>query len=171
MSRGTGDPERRPTARRIFADPVLFLATGFGAGLAPVAPGTAGSLVGLALYFPLAQLPAWGYALAVALASVAGIPVCAAAGARLGAHDHPGVVWDEIAGMLLAMLPAVTLAGGWRAPVAGFLLFRLFDIAKPGPIGRLDRALTGGAGVMVDDLLAGGCAAAVLWALLWWRVV
>jgi len=170
VSPAAGDPGRGLSARRVFTDPVLFLAAGFGAGLAPLAPGTAGSLVGLALYFLLAQLPAWGYGLALALASIAGIPICSGASARLGVHDHAGVVWDEIAGMLLAMLPAAVLPAGWLAPVAGFVLFRLFDIAKPGPIGRADRTLGGGAGVMADDLLAGACAAVVLWALLWWRV-
>ncbi len=164
MSPGNGQVESRLTGRRVFSDPVLLLATGFGAGLAPRAPGTAGALVGLALYVLLQRLPLWGYLLAVAVCAVVGVWLCGRASARLGGHDHPAVVWDEVAGLLVTLCPAVAVAGGWLAAVAGFVLFRAFDIAKPWPIGALDRSLGGGLGIMADDLVAGACAGVLLWA-------
>ena len=149
---------RRPVAADL-RQPVMALALGFGAGLAPRAPGTAGTLVGVALFPLLAPLPPAYYAAVVALLFVAGIPVCAAAARRLGAHDHPGIVWDEVVGYLVAM---AALPATWPWMAAGFAAFRLFDIAKPWPIGVLDRRLGGGLGIMLDDLLAGLMALALL---------
>ena len=84
--------------------------------------------------------------------ALAGIWICGWSAARLGVHDHPGIVWDEIAGYLVTMTLAP--AGlGWL--VAGFVLFRVFDILKPWPIGWLDRRVGGGLGIMLDDLVAG----------------
>jgi phosphatidylglycerophosphatase A len=141
----------RPTWRHL-ADPVHCLALGFGAGLAPVAPGTFGSLVGLAFALALAPLGlAWNLA-AVAVAVVAGIWICGESARRLGVHDHPAIVWDEVAGMMITMLAAPD--AWWGAPLA-FVLFRLFDIAKPWPIREVDHGLGGGTGIMLDDVLAG----------------
>ena len=93
-------------AGRVFKDPVLFLAFGFGSGLAPRAPGTAGTLAAVPFYLWFNQyVPAIYLALTLAVA-VAGIWICGAASARLGVHDHPGIVWDEIAGYLVTMIPA-----------------------------------------------------------------
>jgi phosphatidylglycerophosphatase A len=136
----------------VLRDPVLFLAFGFGAGLAPKAPGTAGTLVALPLYLWLSQFSQPVYLAALILAILAGIWICGSASARLGTHDHPGIVWDEIAGYLVTMIPA---SGSWISLLAGFVLFRLFDIWKPWPIGIADRNISGGAGIMLDDLLAG----------------
>jgi phosphatidylglycerophosphatase A len=148
----------RPTWRHL-RDPVHFLALGFGAGLAPVAPGTFGSLVGLAIALVVAPFGlAWNLA-AVALAVAAGIWICGESARRLGVHDHPAIVWDEVAGMMIAML-AVPEAW-WGAPLA-FVLFRAFDIAKPWPIREIDHGMPGGAGIMLDDVLAGVLAALVL---------
>jgi len=142
---------RRPTWRHL-REPVHLLALGFGAGLAPVAPGTFGSLVGLA--FALAVRPlgsGWNVA-AVTVAVLAGIWICGESARRLGVHDHPAIVWDEVAGMMIAMLAAPD--AWWGAPLA-FVLFRLFDIAKPWPIREVDHGLGGGVGIMLDDVLAG----------------
>jgi phosphatidylglycerophosphatase A len=148
----------RPTWRHL-RDPVHFLALGFGAGLAPVAPGTFGSLVGLAFALALAPLGvAWNLA-AVALAVAAGVWICGESARRLGVHDHPAIVWDEVAGMMIAMLAA---PGAWWGAVLAFALFRLFDIAKPWPIREIDHGMSGGAGIMLDDVLAGVFAALVL---------
>jgi phosphatidylglycerophosphatase A len=150
-----GQAVLRPTWRHL-ADPVHCLALGFGSGLAPFAPGTFGSLVGLG--FALALRPcgaAWNVA-AVAVAVVAGIWICGESARRLGVHDHPAIVWDEVAGMMIAML-AVPDAW-WGAPLA-FGLFRAFDIAKPWPIREIDHGMRGGAGIMLDDVLAGVFAA------------
>ena len=95
----------------------------------------------------------------IPLTFIAGIGICAHAARRLGVHDHQGIVWDEIVGYLVTMTAA---PGGWEWLAGGFILFRLFDIAKPWPIRWLDRQVHGGLGIMLDDLLAGVFAAAIL---------
>ncbi len=149
----------RVSPRTVFRDPVHLLAFGFGAGLAPVAPGTFGTVVGVVIGLTLAPLDFVARALIVAAVCLAGVWLCGESARRLGQHDHPGIVWDEIAGYLLAMLAAPP---GWPWIVAGFCLFRLFDIWKPWPIRDLDHGLSGGTGIMLDDLVAGGYAAAVM---------
>lgn len=143
----------RPAARRVLTDPVHFLAFGFGSGLAPWAPGTAGTMVGLAFDVLLRSAGiGWTPRLVIALlVTAAGIWICGESARRLGEHDHPGIVWDEIAGILLTMLAA---PAGWRGMLFGFALFRLFDVLKPWPIGWADRRVTGGLGIMLDDTLA-----------------
>ena len=136
-------------------NPYHLLAFGFGSGLAPVAPGTFGTLAAVPFYLLMAQLPLAGYLAVLALVILAGIPICGRTSRDLGVHDHGGIVWDEFAGFLLTMT-AAPLA--WQWLVAGFLLFRLFDILKPWPIGWLDRRVGGGLGIMLDDLLAGAFA-------------
>lgn len=144
-------------------DPFHFLAFGFGSGLAPKAPGTAGTLAGIPLFLLLASLPIGVYVLVVTLLFLLGVPLCERVSRDLGEHDHGGIVWDEIVGLLVTMT-AVPVS--WKTVIAGFLLFRLFDILKPWPIRWLDRHVGGGFGIMVDDLLAGIFAAAVLQLLL-----
>jgi phosphatidylglycerophosphatase A len=141
-----------PSFRQILRNPIHFLAFGFGSGLSPKAPGTAGTLVALLLWPFLAELPLTAYLLVVAVASIAGFYLCGKTARDLGVHDHPGIVWDEIAGFWLAMT-AVPVTWYWM--LAGFVLFRLFDIWKPWPISWLDKEVEGGVGIMVDDLLAG----------------
>ena len=137
------------------------LALGFGAGLAPVAPGTFGSIVGLAVA-ALWSTQAWTVSAVAALATTGvGIWICGASARRLGVHDHPAIVWDEIAGICITMLAAPP-GWGWRWALAGFALFRLFDIVKPWPIREIDHGMRGGAGIMLDDVLAGILAASVL---------
>jgi len=143
---------------------VELLALGFGAGLAPHAPGTAGTAVGVLLWIPLGPLPPEWYLAAVAAVVLAGIPLCGAAARRLGAHDHPAIVWDEIAGYLVTMTAAPP---GWPWAVAGFALFRAFDVLKPWPVRTVDRRVAGGLGIMLDDLLAGLYALAALQLAAW----
>ena len=148
----------RPS-RQALRDPVQLLALGFGSGLVPRAPGTAGSLVGLAAAILAAQ---WGPWVAVAITLVvvvAGVWICGEGARRLGVHDHPAIVWDEIAGMMIAMLAAPP---GWGWTALAFALFRAFDIIKPWPIREIDHAMGGGAGIMLDDVMAGILAALVL---------
>ncbi|MGD8378988.1 MAG: phosphatidylglycerophosphatase A [Gammaproteobacteria bacterium] len=146
----------------VFRDPVLFLAAGFGAGLAPKAPGTAGTVVAIPLYLLLAGL-AWPWRLGIlGLASLAGFVICGSAARRLGVHDHPGIVWDEICGYLLTMLLA---PDGVLWILAGFVFFRIFDIVKPWPVNLADRRVAGGVGIMLDDLLAGAYGLAAMTAL------
>ena len=139
-------------AKTVFSSPVHFLAFGFGSGLSPFAPGTAGTLAAIPLYLLLVQLPFWGYVAALLVMSLVGIWICGESSRRLGVHDHGGIVWDEFAGYLLTMLAA---PAGWVWIVVGFFLFRLFDIWKPWPIRVVDRDVSGGFGIMFDDILAG----------------
>jgi len=129
-----------------------FLAFGFGAGKAPVAPGTFGTLVGIAAYLLLQPLSALSYAVTVLALFALGVWLCQVTERDLKVHDHPGIVWDEIVGYLITMFMA---PAGWAWIVAGFLLFRLFDIWKPFPIRQLERRIQGGFGNMLDDALAG----------------
>lgn len=142
---------------------VLFLATGCGLGWIPFAPGTFGSLGGLVLVYGLSQLPTWGYVLGEVAFIAVGIWICTRAGQLMGRLDPPSVVWDEIAAfpIVFAGVPFTP----WTA-VLGFLWFRVFDIAKPFPINRLER-LPRGWGVMSDDLMAGVYAALALRATIW----
>ena len=154
-------------AKTVFSSPVHFLACGFGSGLSPFAPGTAGTLAAIPLYLLLVQLPFWGYVAVLLVMSLAGIWICGESSRRLGVHDHGGIVWDEFAGFLLTMLAA---PAGWMWIVVGFFLFRLFDIWKPWPIRLVDRDVPGGFGIMFDDILAGVYAWLVLQALAYFLV-
>lgn len=150
-------------------DPLQLLAFGFGSGLAPKAPGTFGSLLAVLLFPLLALLTLPAYLVLVAVASLAGIVICDHAAKALQVHDDGRIVWDEFAGQWLALTPLVPVLA-WDAPsllwlLAGFALFRLFDVAKPWPIGYLDRRVHGGLGIMLDDLVAGVLAGAVLYGL------
>lgn len=144
--------DRWPFPPGIWRDPRCVLAFGFGAGAASRAPGTVGTLMAVPLYVAMAALPAAWYAAIVAALFVIGIWVCAHTEHRLGTHDHPGIVWDEIVGYLVTMFLAPV---GWVSVLGGFLLFRLFDIWKPFPIRVLERRIRGGLGTMLDDVLAG----------------
>ena len=143
----------------IFRDPVLFVAFGFGAGLAKKAPGTFGTLVGIPIYLLLVAAGPIFYAVLLIALTLGGIWICQKASDRLGVHDHQGIVLDEIVGFLITMV-AVPLS--WQAILIGFALFRLFDIVKPWPIRIVDERVRGGLGIMMDDVLAGVLAALVL---------
>jgi phosphatidylglycerophosphatase A len=138
-----------------------LIASGLGSGYAPRAPGTAGSLAALLIGAGLLLLPGWVLPVAILAATLAGLWAIGPAG---GTEDPGWVVIDEFAGQWIALLPlaAPTPLGLFAA----FALFRLFDIAKPGPIGWADRQ-HGAMGVMGDDLIAGAFAAAGVWALHW----
>ncbi len=150
----------RPDARFAFGHPAHVVAMGFGAGLAPFAPGTFGTLVA----FPLWWVMDRGYEPAtflgvIAFLFVAGVWACELAGRHLGIADHGAFVWDEVVAFLLVL--AIAPEGfGWQ--LAAFLLFRFFDIVKPSPIREAERRFKGGFGVMLDDLIAAGYTLLVL---------
>lgn len=158
----------KPPPRLIFKDPIHLVAFGFGSGLAPKAPGTFGSVIGLPVFFLLFWMPAPAYFVAVLLLFMLGIWLCGDSASRLGVHDHPGIVWDEIVGMLIALAPLMDEIAMLYAPpgidlwvwlLVAFVLFRIFDILKPPPIGWLDKKMHGGLGIMIDDVIAGVFAA------------
>jgi phosphatidylglycerophosphatase A len=130
---------------------ILFIAQGVYSGRAPIAPGTAGTLVGILLYLLARDLGGLWYG--AVCAAVIGIGTWAAGKAErmFGAKDHSTIVIDEIAGFLVAML---LVPGTWQYITAAFFLFRAFDIVKPFPLRRLEH-LPGGLGVMLDDIGAG----------------
>jgi len=144
----------------------VFLAFGFGVGKLPKAPGTFGTLVGVGLYLILQAfgLSTIEYAGLVSLLFALGIWLCHEAEKILDVPDHPGIVWDEIVGYLMTMFLAPT---GWLWVIVGFVLFRLFDIWKPYPIGLVDRQVKGGLGTMLDDALAAVYAGVMLQAIAW----
>jgi phosphatidylglycerophosphatase A len=135
-----------------WSNPVHLLAFGLGSGAVPKAPGTAGTVAAIPLYLLLQPLEPWIYLLVTAVLFLAGIWLCGRTSRDLGVHDHGGIVWDEWVGFLVTLWLAPS---GWVWLLAGFVLFRLFDILKPWPIGWLDRRVGGGLGIMLDDLLAG----------------
>ena len=150
--------------RKVLTDPVNFLAFGFGTGLAPVAPGTFGSLPGILLAWLTLDMGIYvQVGIATALFS-SGIWICGESARRIGVHDHGGIVWDEICGMYITLLLAPATVLGFAL---GFGLFRLFDIVKPSPIRELDHRLGGGLGIMLDDLVA-ALYALILLALYGW---
>jgi len=141
-----------PTFRQLLANPAHLLAFGLGSGLSPKAPGTAGT-VAIALLWWLAAPLSLGVYLAILLLLVSvGVWTSAVTARDLGEPDHSGIVIDEWAGFWLAML---AIPAQWPWLVAGFVVFRFFDIVKPWPIRWLDRHVHGGWGIMIDDLVAG----------------
>lgn len=145
--------------RTVARHPVHWLAFGLGAGLSPVAPGTVGSLVGVGIHLLLPPSPPLVLAAGLLAAFLAGCLICGASARRLGVHDHPGIVLDEIVAMLMVL--AVTPEGPlWTALAFG--AFRFMDIRKPWPIREADHSLRGGAGIMLDDVLAAVYAALVV---------
>ncbi|MEP7084665.1 MAG: phosphatidylglycerophosphatase A [Betaproteobacteria bacterium] len=138
--------------RFVVAHPAHFIAFGFGSGLAPIAPGTFGSLVGIPLTLWL--LPAYGdvgFGAIIAAAFALGVWACDITGKRLGITDYGGIVWDEVVAMML-VLWFVPLT--WRWILLAFLLFRVFDIIKLPPAGYFDSRWKNGLGVMLDDIAA-----------------
>jgi phosphatidylglycerophosphatase A len=146
-------------ARTVLRDPVHWLPFGFGAGLLPVAPGTWGSLAALALFWLVPPLPAVVQWLGLGAAFLIGVWLCGASARRLGTHDHPGIVFDEMIAMW-AVLALVPRQPAWG--ILAFLVFRVMDVWKPWPIREADHRIRGGLGIMLDDVLAAAYAAVLL---------
>lgn len=156
----------RTDIRFLLRHPAHLLAFGFGSGLAPKAPGTVGTLLGLPLFWLVTAAAADrpNQFILIIAAFLLGVWACARTGRALGVADHGGMVWDEIVAFVLVLMftPA-----GWLWTALAFALFRLFDILKPWPIRLADRRLKNGFGVMFDDLLAALYAIAVLEGMQW----
>lgn len=146
-------------------DPVHLLAFGFGSGAAPRAPGTWGSLAAIPLWFGIAWLPITAYWVVVAIAFLVGIWLCGRTAEDLKVHDHGGIVWDEFVGMWIAL---ALIPDNIYGILTAFVLFRLFDVVKPWPIGWIDQRTPGGLGIMVDDVVAGFMALGCLFAIDLW---
>ena len=151
----------RPTARFALAHPAHFVALGFGTGLVPFAPGTAGALLAFPLFILLdwllppvlvfgAVVPLYLFGVIVLFFGI-GVWACERTGRDLGIPDHGAMNWDETVAMLLVLLVTPRSWGWWAF---AFFAFRFFDVLKPPPIGHLDRTVKGGLGVMFDDIVA-----------------
>ena len=149
-----------PNVGFLLRHPAHFIALGFGAGLAPVASGTFGTLLAIPIAAVLrTYLSDALFGAAIVMLALVGVWAAQVAGRNLGVSDHGSIVWDEV----VAFLVVLFFVGGevWRVAVA-FAVFRFFDIVKPPPIRQLDRSFKNGAGVMADDLLAAGYTLVVL---------
>ena len=136
----------------MLCNPLHLLSLGFGSGLAPVAPGTFGTLAAIPFYLLLTQLALPYYLVIVLLGFGIGVFLCAYTSTALGVHDHSGIVWDEFIGFWITMF---AVPPNWQWILVGFLLFRVFDIVKPWPVKIVDTRMKGGFGIMFDDVLAG----------------
>jgi len=151
------------STRVVLTHPAGWIASGFGIGLAPVAAGTFGSLAALVPWWLwLRHLPPATYLGVVALAFAIGVWAGGWVIEKTRIEDPGVVVWDEFIGQWLALTPMLLAPSDWRWMLAGFALFRLFDIWKPWPVRWADQRLHGGFGAMLDDLLAGAYALGVL---------
>lgn len=154
----------QPNFKLLIAHPAHFFGLGFGSGLAPKAPGTFGTMVGLPLFWLIEDYTFGAQLLIITALFIIGIYFCDKTGKTLGVADHGAIVWDEIVAMMLVL--AFT-PPSWLSWLVAFLLFRLFDIWKPFPIRQFDAKLKNGFGVMFDDLLAAIYAILSLKIILW----
>lgn len=151
------DPRRKINLK----NPVHFLAIGFGSGLFPKIPGTMGTLAAVPLYLALVSYFPHLLPWVIGIGFLIGVYLCDKTAKDMGVHDHGSIVWDEFVGFWITML--LVPVTHWQTVLAGFVLFRFFDIVKPWPISWLDKKVKGGFGIMIDDVLAGIMAMGVLW--------
>lgn len=145
------------------SNPRHLLASGFGSGLSPIMPGTAGSLAAIPFWLLLIQLPWQLYTLLVLLSIAIGVYLCHQTAKDMQVHDHGSIVWDEFVGMWITLMALPV--NNWQWVTAGFVVFRILDIWKPWPICWFDGNVRGGMGIMLDDIVAGLFAAAILYLL------
>jgi phosphatidylglycerophosphatase A len=131
---------------------ITLLATGFGAGFSPKGPGTAGTLIGVPIFLLANRLPIIGYMAFVLILTAVACIIADRAGVLLDETDSPKIVIDEIVGFLITM---TWLPTTWQWLLAGFLTFRVLDIFKPWPIAFVESKISGGTGVVMDDVCAG----------------
>jgi phosphatidylglycerophosphatase A len=153
-----------PVPASIWQNPWHFVAFGFGAGAMPFAPGTFGTLITIPFYLMLRPLNDLNYFITTLFIVIASMRICDKVTRDVGVHDHQGMCLDEVAGFLVTMFAA---PHHWLWILLGFILFRLFDIWKPWPIGFIDRKVGGGFGMVLDDVLAGVYACVVLQAVVY----
>lgn len=139
---------------RAFDYLILTFSSAGGLGYAPKAPGTFGTLMGIPLWWALSQLqlPVWQFVLVVALLTAFAVWVSGHAERIYGSHDSGKIVIDEVVGFLATV---IAVDFGLREVIVAFIMFRIFDIIKPPPIGTVDKQVEGGFGVVIDDTIAG----------------
>ena len=163
----------RPNARFLLANPLHAIALGFGSGLSPVAPGTAGTLWAWLAYWAISQwLSPWGFGILIAVSLAIGWWACTVTARHMRVLDPGSIVWDEVVAFWIILW--LVMPAGWDTQLAAFLLFRLFDTVKPGPVAWADDLYHGfgwggGFGIILDDLVAAFCTLLVIafWRVLW----
>lgn len=165
-----------PPNATTFEKCVYWLGVGFGSGLPKKAPGTWGTVGGLIVALPMFLLGFWGFLVITIIGCLIGSYICGKTSDLMNTHDDPHIVFDEWVGMWIALLPIVLLINIsqdfkimlprielWIGIILPFILFRFFDIVKPFPISWADKKVSGGFGIMLDDILAGIMSAMVLY--------
>ena len=157
----------KPIPASLLTDPRHLLSVGFGSGLSPFAPGTMGTIAAIPPYLLLSQLELLSFIIVLVAGFIVGVYLCGFTSRVLGVHDHGGIVWDEFIGFWITMVAVPEV--NWQWILVGFLLFRFFDIVKPWPVKLADKRISGGFGIMIDDVLAGlyalGCMHLLNWAI------
>ncbi|MBX3709580.1 MAG: phosphatidylglycerophosphatase A [Gammaproteobacteria bacterium] len=148
-----------PIPDAVWRDPLYFVAFGLGSGAIPFAPGTFGTLLAIPFFLLLQPLPLIAYLIFVLFFIIASSWICHRISREIHVHDHPGMCIDEFAGFFVTMINAPY---GWGWILVGFILFRLFDIWKPWPIRFIDKNVSGGFGMVLDDIVAGIFAMAII---------
>ena len=152
---------RIPKFSELLKNPILMLGFGLGSGLSPKAPGTVGTLLGMLLFIPIllwSEIAAW---IVLVIGLFTGSAICGRSSEYMDVHDHGGIVWDEFVGVWLVLL--VLPVQSWEYWLAAFITFRVFDIWKPWPIKTVDEQVSGGFGIMLDDVLAAIYSIFVIW--------
>ena len=144
---------------KMLLNPVHFFALGFGSGLTPKLPGTAGTLVGVLLFILIPDMSWIAYLVIVVCGFLFGIFCCGYTARILNVHDHNSIVWDEIIGYMITMF---MVPKEWIWILTGFILFRIFDVLKPWPISFIDRRIESGLGIMLDDVIAASFSLAII---------
>lgn len=166
-------PPCPPTAS-VWEKLIYWLGIGLGSGLPKRAAGTWGTVGGLVVAIPMLWLGFWGFLAVTVVGALVGSYICGKTSDLMGLHDDPHIVWDEWVGMWVSLLPILwlhfydnALLQGHQLSLlllyfAAFVAFRFFDILKPFPIKWVDKNVSGGFGILIDDILAGLMAGVVL---------
>ncbi len=166
-------PPCPPTAS-VWEKLIYWLGIGLGSGLPKRAAGTWGTVGGLVVAIPMSWLGFWGFLAVTLVGALVGSYICGKTSDLMGVHDDPHIVWDEWVGMWVSLLPILwlhfyddALLQGHQLSLlllyfAAFVAFRFFDILKPFPIKWVDKNVSGGFGILIDDILAGLMAGVVL---------
>ena len=166
-------PPCPPTAS-VWEKLIYWLGIGLGSGLPNRAAGTWGTVGGLVVAIPMLALGFWGFLAVTVMGALVGSYICGKTSDLMGVHDDPHIVWDEWVGMWVSLLPILwlhfyddALLQGHQLSLlllyfAAFVAFRFFDILKPFPIKWVDKNVSGGFGILIDDILAGLMAGVVL---------
>lgn len=142
----------QPVPSSIWKNPLHFIAFGFGSGAIPIMPGTFGTLMAIPFYLLMRELPIALYIILATVLGVFAVWISDKLSKQIKIHDHPGMNIDEFIGYFVTMIAA---PHNWYAVCLGFVLFRIFDILKPFPIGWIDKNVKGGFGMIIDDVAAG----------------